>query len=241
LKIQIFIQDKALSQLSLDGHAYGSWRGKGNLGRMWLRDFLSKDLPQCRTMIYGYNSKLTTHGTDTILDFGRGLMEELKKIRNSEKVSFISLKQSNIAKHCQLRERPLIFIAHSFGGIILAHVCLSHLRNRFMKLKIRKCLIQAVQATSLAEPASDHLIMTTLHRATYGMLLFGIPHQGLVVDDFQQILSKDSNHARDTLLKEIQSKSQVLAYQLAAFKNLIGDRKVVSFYETGQTKRLQFV
>ncbi|KAJ5893420.1 hypothetical protein N7495_005111 [Penicillium taxi] len=29
----------------LDGHAYGSWQGRGNLARMWLRDFLSKDLP----------------------------------------------------------------------------------------------------------------------------------------------------------------------------------------------------
>ncbi|OBT60492.1 hypothetical protein VE03_10079 [Pseudogymnoascus sp. 23342-1-I1] len=89
----------------LDGHAYGSWRGKGNLGRMWLRDFLSKDLPCYRTMIYGYNSKLLTHGVDTIMDYGRGLTEELKKVRNTE----------------ERRKRPLFFIAHSFSGIILAH------------------------------------------------------------------------------------------------------------------------
>jgi protein SERAC1 len=71
----------------LEGHAYESWRGMGNLGRMWLRDFLSKDLPCCRTMIYGYNSKLSTHGIDTIMDYGRGLMEELKKIRDTDEVS----------------------------------------------------------------------------------------------------------------------------------------------------------
>jgi hypothetical protein len=71
----------------LDGHAYGSWRGKGSLGRMWLRDFLCKDLPHCRTMIYGYNSKLTSHGVDTIMDYSRGLMEELKKVRKTEEVS----------------------------------------------------------------------------------------------------------------------------------------------------------
>lgn len=74
----------------LNGHAYGSWREKGNLGRMWLRDFLSKDLPCCRTMIYGYNSKLSTHGVDTIMDYGRGLIEELKKVRNTEEVSVIT-------------------------------------------------------------------------------------------------------------------------------------------------------
>lgn len=61
--------------------------GKGNLRRMWLRDFLRKDLPSCRTMIYGYNSKLSTHGIDTIMDYGRGMIEELKKVRNTEEVS----------------------------------------------------------------------------------------------------------------------------------------------------------
>ena len=57
---------------------------------MWLRDFLSKDLPQCRTMIYGYNSKLSSHGVDTILDYGRGLMEEIKRIRNTKEVKTLS-------------------------------------------------------------------------------------------------------------------------------------------------------
>ncbi|KAF1966815.1 hypothetical protein BU23DRAFT_573760 [Bimuria novae-zelandiae CBS 107.79] len=174
----------------LDGHAYGSWRGKGNLGRMWLRDFLSKDLPYCRTMTYGYNSKLSTHGVDTILDYGRGLMEELKKIRNTE----------------ELRQRPLFFIAHSFGGIILAH-----------------CLVKAVQVDE-----DDHPTVACLYRATYGILLFGIPHKGIVVDDIQKMLAGESSHPRDGLLQEIKSKSNLLAYQLADFKNLIRDRKVDS-------------
>ena len=52
-----------------------------------MRDFLSKDLPCCRTMIYGYNSDLSTRGVDTIMDYGRGLMDELKMVRNSEEVS----------------------------------------------------------------------------------------------------------------------------------------------------------
>ncbi|KAG4279117.1 hypothetical protein FPRO04_13726 [Fusarium proliferatum] len=164
----------------LDGHAYGSWRSKGNLGRMWLRDFLSNDLPSCRTMIYGYNSKLSSHGIDTIMDYGRGLMEELKKIRNTE----------------ELRQRPLFFIAHSFGGILLAH-----------------CLVKAVQTTE-----DDHPTIATLHRATYGMLLFDVPHKGL---------------------QQIRDKSDLLASQLADFKDLIGDRKIVSFFKTVQTKQLE--
>ncbi|CAG7933708.1 unnamed protein product, partial [Penicillium olsonii] len=184
----------------LDGHAYGSWQGRGNLGRMWLRDFLSKDLPQCRTMIYGYNSKLSSHGVDTILDYGRELMEEIKKIRNTK----------------ELQQRPLIFIAHSFGGIIMAH-----------------CLVRAIQTME-----EDHPAIRSLHRATYGMILFAIPHKGLVMDDIQQMLAGDHSHPRGQLLQQISSKSDLLIHQLADFKNLIRDRRVVSFYETEQTRRL---
>ncbi|OQD78945.1 hypothetical protein PENANT_c070G01951 [Penicillium antarcticum] len=184
----------------LDGHAYGSWQGRGNPGRMWLRDFLSKDLPQCRTMIYGYNSKLSSHGVDTILDYGRELMEEIKKIRNTK----------------ELQQRPLIFIAHSFGGIIVAH-----------------CLVRAIQTME-----EDHPAITSLHRATYGMILFAIPHKGLVMDDIQQMLAGDHSHPRGQLLQQISSKSDLLIYQLADFKNLIRDRRVVSFYETEQTRQL---
>ncbi|CAG7934218.1 unnamed protein product [Penicillium olsonii] len=164
----------------LDGHAYGSWQGRGNLGRMWLRDFLSKDLPQCRTMIYGYNSKLSSHGVDTILDYGRELMEEMKQIRNT-----------------------------------------------------KECLVKAIQTME-----EDHPAITSLHRATYGMILFAIPHKGLVMDDIQQILAGNKSHPRGQLLEQISSKSDILINQLADFKNLIRDRKVVSFYETEQTRQL---
>jgi alpha-beta hydrolase superfamily lysophospholipase len=169
---------------------------------MWLRDFLCKDLPHCRTMIYGYNAKLSTHGVDMILDYGRQLIEELKKVRNTD----------------EQRKRPLFFVAHSFGGIILAH-----------------CLVKAVQAGE-----DDHPTVASLHRATYGMLLFGIPHKGLIIDDIQKMLAGESNHPRQGLLQEIKSKSDLLANQLVDFKNLIRDRKVVSFYETGQTRQLEF-
>ena len=70
----------------LDGHAYGSWSG-GSPKRMWLRDFLSEDLPKCRVMIYGYNSKLSNPGLHTIADFGRSLREELLRARRSDQVA----------------------------------------------------------------------------------------------------------------------------------------------------------
>jgi hypothetical protein len=73
------------------------------------------------------------------------------------------------------------------------------------------------------------------------MLLFGIPHKGLVVDDIQKMLAGQDDHPRNSLLEQIKSKSELLAYQLTDFKNLIRDRKIVSFFETGQTRQLEFV
>ena len=73
------------------------------------------------------------------------------------------------------------------------------------------------------------------------MIFFGIPHNGLDVDDMKKMLAEQNNHPRDALLQQIQSKSDLLAFQLADFKNLIRHRKVVSFYGRGQTQQLEFV
>jgi len=72
------------------------------------------------------------------------------------------------------------------------------------------------------------------------MLLFGTPHKGLVVANIQQMLAEE-NHPRNELLEQIDYHSHLLISQLADFKNLIEDRKVVSFYETIQTRQLEFV
>ena len=73
------------------------------------------------------------------------------------------------------------------------------------------------------------------------MLLFGIPHKGLIVDDIAKMLAGRHDHPRLALLQQINSKSEVLLSQLVDFKNLIRDRKIVSFYEMEQTRALEFV
>jgi hypothetical protein len=76
--LMLTLNHSIIAITGLDGHAYGSWRGKRNLGWMWLRDFLSKDLLSCRTMIYSYNSKLPSHGIDTIMNYGQGFWRGLR-------------------------------------------------------------------------------------------------------------------------------------------------------------------
>lgn len=72
-------------------------------------------------------------------------------------------------------------------------------------------------------------------------MFFGTPHKGLVIDDIKKMVAGEDQHPRIELLHQIDHKSDILKYQLADFKNLMCDRRIVSFYETQQTRRLELV
>jgi hypothetical protein len=58
----------------------------------------------------------------------------------------------------------------------------------------------------------DHPAIRSIHRATYGMILFAIPHKGLVIDDIQQMLAGDGRYPREQLLQQISSESNLLIH-----------------------------
>ncbi|KAI5820450.1 hypothetical protein BZA77DRAFT_78538 [Pyronema omphalodes] len=180
----------------LDGHSWDSWQGQGKAGRMWLRDYLREDVPRLRTMTYGYNSDIQAHNVDTIMDYGLGFLEEIRKVRKTE----------------DEKERPLILIGHSFGGLLVAH--------SLVKASFKK--------------SDDPLL-----RATVAIIFFSVPHKGLVITDIRRMLKEE--HPRQDLLDQISLKSKLLADQLANFKNIVEDRSIVSFYERRQTGNLKQV
>jgi hypothetical protein len=83
--------------------------------------------------------------------------------------------------------------------------------------------------------------VASIYKATYGILFFATPHKELMVTDMKEMLTGRPGHLQHTLLDKIDQTLDLLVYQLADFKNLIRDRKVVSFYETEQTQQLQWV
>jgi protein SERAC1 len=87
----------------------------------------------------------------------------------------------------------------------------------------------------------DHATIAALQKATYGILFFGTPHKGLLINDIKHMVAGDDDHPRIELLEQIKAKSDLLMYQLVDFKNHIRDWKIVSFYETRQTRQLKFV
>ena len=80
-----------------------------------------------------------------------------------------------------------------------------------------------------------------LARATYGFLFFGTPHRGLETVDLKCMVEANRCQSRNDLLGDIKRGSRLLEQQLSRFIYWVGDRKVVSFVEMQQTKRLQVV
>ena len=67
-----------------------------------------------------------------------------------------------------------------------------------------------------------------------------MPQHGLDVEDMSQIMGQEE-HPRTGLLHQISTDSKELHHQLTDFKDILYDRKVISFYETEQSRRLQRV
>lgn len=92
----------------LGGHAFGSYKERDGM-HMWLRDSLPADFENARILIYGYDSQV--HGSTSFQD-----LESLASSLRNHVEAIKPLTRS-------LYETPIIFIAHSLGGLVLKQVC----------------------------------------------------------------------------------------------------------------------
>ncbi|KAI9855703.1 MAG: hypothetical protein M1813_009665 [Trichoglossum hirsutum] len=97
----------------------GDWEGTwtDDNGKLWLRDFLARDIPAARVMSYGYNS--TTVFSKAITDI-------------NDEAAMLLARLDGKRREDEEKTRPIIFVAHSLGGIVvkkalvLAHERSSH-------------------------------------------------------------------------------------------------------------------
>ncbi|KAF8242573.1 hypothetical protein K440DRAFT_481581, partial [Wilcoxina mikolae CBS 423.85] len=176
----------------LAGHAFGSWRSR-QTHRMWLKDFLPKDLKNIRIMTYGYDSRLAGAKTNSrLIDYRRNFLQQLENARSSAE------------------NRPIIFVGHSLGGILILQVsvCVESFRN------------------------SDH---KSILCSTHGVFFFGTPYQGLRTDELEEMVEDDEQ--RSDFIKQLKEGSEFLENQkedlLRVWERF--KRKVVSFYENVET------
>ncbi|KAF8523276.1 hypothetical protein BU17DRAFT_43899 [Hysterangium stoloniferum] len=91
----------------LDGHRERSWTAQN--GKLWLRDFLPDIISTARIVTFGYDAytrKCPAPSEQTLHNHAENFLARLSSFRVNPAST----------------ERPIIFVAHSLGGIILKFV-----------------------------------------------------------------------------------------------------------------------
>ncbi|KAF8849682.1 hypothetical protein BDZ45DRAFT_555301, partial [Acephala macrosclerotiorum] len=176
----------------LGGHAFGSFKDRAG-PYMWLRDSLPSDLPGARVILYGYDTQL--HGSHTFQD-----LEAMASNFRSDLATLAPRDSSN----SRAQTIPLIFIAHSLGGLVVKETIIQMKRD-----KNHQAALQSI----------------------YGALFFGVPNQGIEIASLVPMVDCQPNQA---LLHSLGKESQILRNQCREFPKAFDSFKseIVCFYET---------
>ncbi|KAA6406627.1 MAG: TPR repeat protein [Lasallia pustulata] len=185
----------------LNGHHEKTWT-TNNVN--WLRDLLPSDIPNARILSWGYDAN--THSTSQIS--GQYLYDHARTL-----VSDLCLKR----RLTKTRARPIIFVAHSLGGIV-----------------VKSALIhsEAARRGALEEHRSIKL-------STYGILFMGTPHQGGSGVHLGELMLKVASifvTADDKILKHLERDSEWLQQQLGQYAPISNDFVTKFAYEMFPTR-----
>ncbi|KAH6956169.1 hypothetical protein DER45DRAFT_585031 [Fusarium avenaceum] len=180
----------------LCGHAFGSFKERGG-EHMWLRDDLPYDLtplsserPMARIMTYGYKSVvMNSTSFQTFEDIATQLIASLRSLTEGSTI------------------KPIVFIAHSFGSII-----------------VKQSLILLAKSKLVED--------SKLLQAVYGIAFFGAPHLGM---DIGSLVAMTGNAPSRSMVESLsRNNSQILDYLQREFVDVLGPEgksEVVCFYE----------
>ncbi|KAM0799509.1 hypothetical protein BDR22DRAFT_963873 [Usnea florida] len=185
----------------LNGHRETTWTDEG--GVLWLRDLLPLSIPNIRVWTWGYDSRTHTkshHDHLTIkklYDHGRELVQELDGERRTD----------------GSYQRPIIFVAHSLGGIVVKNALLHSDRVRQGHLEDER----------------------SIKLSTYGIIFMGTPHQGgqgVKIGEILLNMAKVRGNTNDNLLKHLEEHSELLQTQNSEFTAISQDFDIKFVYET---------
>ncbi|EMD95884.1 hypothetical protein COCC4DRAFT_67698 [Bipolaris maydis ATCC 48331] len=177
------------------GHSNKTWTHEGS-GTHWLRDPLPSNAPQARIMTYQYNANVMFDSSTA------GVQEQAENL-----LQLISVKRENA------RSRPIIFIAHSLGGII----------------------VKQALATAYNAPSGEH---AAIYVFTFALFLFGVPHQGSGVPRkswasiVRQIFQLGGYSTNTSFLNSVTEDSNYAEQLRDSFKPLLNFYNVFTVCET---------
>ncbi|KAF8515489.1 P-loop containing nucleoside triphosphate hydrolase protein [Hysterangium stoloniferum] len=186
----------------LDGHREGSWTAEN--GIFWLKDLLPQQLPNARIVTYGYDASTGTQSSkieETLYGHAENLISRIALLRDSTTTT----------------TRPIIFIAHSLGGIIL----------KFALIHADHCKVSHL-------PHHKQIMLSTI-----GILFFGTPHQGAAValSASQMLLVRlpGDENAGHKVLRNLAINSEMLEIQLNLYNGISPCFNTKFLYEVCQT------
>jgi len=184
----------------LGGHALGSFRSASG-ATVWLRDFAPQDVPRARFVTYGYNTGVVASDSNQgVRELAHTLLDSLAIFR----------------QRTQTQKRPLLFVCHSLGGVVL-----------------KEALVMSSKATE-----AKHEKLLEVMTVTYGLVFMGVPNLGLKHSQLETIVKGRPNEGfvKDLLVRSDGEASQFLSYLTSEFSDLDKRRRlpfeIVSYYET---------
>ncbi|KAF8526888.1 hypothetical protein BU17DRAFT_26503, partial [Hysterangium stoloniferum] len=183
----------------LDGHRELSWAAEN--GRLWLRDFLPSKLPHARIVTYGYNTvENQSNSMEIIHSQGHNFISRLALFRDA----------------MSTKTRPIIFLAHSLGGIILKSALIHASHCHKSHLSHHKQIVQA----------------------TYGVVFLATPHQGTAIAELASQLLRVSLPQKSTmvyLFRDLASNASMFEIMLSEYNAISANFVTKFFYEVHKT------
>ncbi|KAI9762573.1 MAG: hypothetical protein M4579_000376 [Chaenotheca gracillima] len=184
----------------LQGGALKTWR-HGD-GSMWLQDFLPTEIDDARIMTFGYESRIAfSKSAANLEEKALDLLNLLGPKRDRD-------------RHNDSRPRPIVFICHSLGGIV-----------------VKKALVLA------HERSSDRFYKDVLDN-TKAIAFIGVPHKGsdsAYWGNFGARLMKSTSLGTSTntnLVAGLQRDSTILTSISTQFIERARNLQIFTFYET---------
>ncbi|PLB50321.1 hypothetical protein P170DRAFT_405285 [Aspergillus steynii IBT 23096] len=178
----------------LASHPFGSWQPKGGDKRfMWIRDDLAKHARGGAAILYGYDSKLNGSSSfQNINDLAKELIDQLFSHRAPGSVT------------------PLIFLAHSLGGLVVK---------------------QALRDLAENHPDDEY---KNLLSAVRGAIFFGVPNRGMEHGEFEAVVQNNPN---GVLIQDLSLRSNFIRQLTRAFDTLPFVKRCKFFwaYETKES------
>ncbi|KAI0529825.1 hypothetical protein GGR58DRAFT_525850 [Xylaria digitata] len=194
----------------LGGSSRKTWSRYGDPNLFWPGRFLplEPDIKEARVLTFGYNSNFgrgSGKSKMSMLDFAKDLLYDMKyaideaPMRNSENL--------------HLGERPIIFVAHSMGGLI-----------------VKEAYMQGQN-----DPAYSEIIKTIS-----SMIFLSTPHRGTnLAETLNRILRVSFVGNPMQFIAELSAGSQTLQKLNEQFRHIAPRLEVVSFYETRPTSMVK--